>query len=60
MTGGVARPPEECERGSFSRQPEYLTLRLNYTGMFPAGERRTTALRPDARIMSIAVSSYVP
>lgn len=45
---------------SFSRQPEYLTLRLNYTGIFPAGERSTTALRPDAKIMSIAVSSYAP
>lgn len=45
---------------SFSRQPEYLTLRLNYTGIFPAGERSTTAMQPDAKIMSIAVSSYVP
>ena len=42
----------------FATQPEYLTLRLNYTGIFRDGERSTTEFEPDAKIMSIAVSSF--
>jgi hypothetical protein len=42
----------------FARQPDYLTLRLNYTGIFRDGARSTTEVGPDAKIMSIAVSSY--
>jgi hypothetical protein len=42
----------------FARQPEYLTLRLNYTGIFSDGKRSTTEFEPGAKIMSIAVSSY--
>jgi hypothetical protein len=42
----------------FARQPEYLALRLDYTGIFRDGVRTTTEFEPDAKIMSIAVSSH--
>lgn len=40
----------------FERQPSHLTFRLDYSGEFPEGARRTTRYAPDARIFSIAVS----
>ena len=40
----------------FARQPDYLTLRLDYTGIFRDGARTTTEFEPAAKIMSIAVS----
>jgi hypothetical protein len=42
---------------SFERQPTVLTLRLNYSGIFAAGSRRTTQYTPDAAILGIAVSA---
>lgn len=41
---------------TFARQPAWMTLRLDYSGIFPEGQRQTTEHRPDARIFSIAVS----
>ena len=41
----------------FERQPAYLTLRLDYTGISPEGQRRTTRFEPGAKIYSITVSS---
>lgn len=41
---------------TFERMPPRTTFRLDYSGDFAAGERRTTRYRPDARILSIAVS----
>lgn len=42
---------------TFARQPEGVTFRLDYTGIFPPGTRRTTRFEPGAKILSIAVSS---
>jgi hypothetical protein len=42
---------------SFTRQPRALEFRLDYTGLFTDGGRRTTRFEPGARILSIAVSS---
>jgi hypothetical protein len=42
---------------TFARQPEALTFRLDYTGVFASGARRTTRFEPDAKIWSIAISS---
>jgi hypothetical protein len=47
---------ESREFIDFERQPAFLTLRLDYTGVFAAGANRTTAYRPEAKILSIAVS----
>lgn len=41
----------------FANQPEYLTFRLDYTGIFRDGARTTTEFEPEAKIMSIAISS---
>ena len=41
---------------SFERQPPHLTFRLDYSGEFTEGARRTTRYAPDARIFSIVVS----
>jgi len=43
---------------TFEKQPSYLTLRLDYTGIFSAGSRQTTKFESDAKILSIAVSMY--
>lgn len=48
---------ESREYIEFERQPAYLTLRLNYTGIFSAGERTTMRFQPGAKILSITVSS---
>lgn len=41
----------------FEKQPAFLTLRLDYTGVFGEGSRTTRLYKPEARILSIAVSS---
>ena len=41
----------------FARQPKALTFRLDYTGIFESGTRRTTRFAPNAKIHSIAISS---
>jgi hypothetical protein len=42
---------------TFARQPRGMTFRLDYTGIFAAGTRRTTRFAPSAKILSIAISS---
>lgn len=42
---------------TFQRQPGAFALRIDYTGLFAAGARRTTHYRRGARILSIAISS---
>ena len=42
---------------TFEKQPTWLTLRLDYTGVFPSGSRKTTQYKPGARVLSISVSS---
>ena len=41
---------------TFEKQPAWLTFRLDYTGVFAPGSRRTTKYEPGARIHSISVS----
>lgn len=48
---------ESREYITFTRQPKAFTFRLNYTGIFPAGVRRTTRFGPDAKLWSISISS---
>jgi hypothetical protein len=48
---------ESREYITFARQPEALRFRLDYTGVFAPGARRTTRAEPDAKIWSIAISS---
>ena len=48
---------ESREYVTFSRQPPALTFRLDYTGIFSPGLRRTTSFAPGAKIWSIAISS---
>jgi hypothetical protein len=47
---------ESREFITFEHMPPRLTFRLDYSGEFADGERRTKRYRPDARIFSIAVS----
>ena len=59
---GVVREIVESEIESrqfvtFERQPSALRIRIDYSGLFAAGAWRTTRYRPDAKIMSIAISS---
>lgn len=42
---------------TFTRQPRAFTFRLDYTGIFTSGVRRTTRFEPDAKLWSIAISS---
>jgi hypothetical protein len=49
---------ESREYVTFARQPRTLTFRLNRTGMFEPGLRRTTAFASGATIWSIAISSH--
>src|SRR2546423_849096 len=44
---------ESREYITFEKQPSYLTLRLDDTGIFSADSRRTTKFEPDAKILSI-------
>ena len=47
---------ESREYVTFEKQPSWLTLRLNYTGVFADGSRRTTKYGSNARILSMAVT----
>jgi len=42
---------------TFARQPAAFDIRIDYSGVFAPGTRQTTRYRPDAKIMSIAISS---
>jgi len=42
---------------TFERQPQALTFRLDYSGIFADGARRTTRFSAGATILSIAISS---
>lgn len=46
---------ESREFIEFEKQPAFLTLRLDYTGLFPEGARTTREYEPDAKILSIAI-----
>jgi hypothetical protein len=48
---------ESREFISFESQPSYLTLRLDYTGLFPEGSQTTNEVRPGAKILSISMSA---
>jgi hypothetical protein len=48
---------ESREYVTFARQPAWLTFRLDYTGIFSPGLRRTTSFAPGGKIWSIAISS---
>jgi hypothetical protein len=48
---------ESREFVTFARQPAAFALRIDYSGLFAAGARQTTRYRPDAKIMSISISS---
>ena len=48
---------ESREFIDFEKQPAFLTLRLDYTGLFAEGANRTKEYKAEARILSIAVSS---
>jgi hypothetical protein len=48
---------ESREYVTFSRQPKALIFRLDYTGIFSPGRRRTASFAPGAKIHSIAISS---
>ncbi len=41
----------------FANQPDGMTLRLDYTGIFAPGENRTMRYKPAAKIFSIAIRS---
>jgi hypothetical protein len=47
---------ESREYVTFERQPDFLTLRLDYTGVFQNHSRETREYRPHAKILSMAVS----
>jgi hypothetical protein len=47
---------ESREYVEFDTQPSSLTFRLNYTGIFARGSRRTTRYETSAKILSIAVA----
>lgn len=46
---------ESREYIEFQNQPAHLLFRIDYTGIFADGSRRTTKYAPDGRIFSIAV-----
>lgn len=48
---------ESREYIEFQNNPEHLTFRIDYTGVFPEGSRETTQFNPQAKIHSITVSS---
>ena len=49
---------EQREYITFARRPAGLVFRIDYTGVFPAGASRTTTFDPNAKLLSIAVSSW--
>lgn len=40
----------------FARQPERITFRLDYTGIFDEGSRETRRVEPGGKIFSIAIA----
>jgi hypothetical protein len=46
---------ESREFIDFERQPAFLTIRLDYAGVFADGANRTKEYRPGAKILSIAL-----
>jgi hypothetical protein len=48
---------ESREYITFTRQPKGFTFRLDYTGIFPSGMRRTTRFEPNAKLWSISIST---
>jgi len=48
---------ESREFIEFERQPAFLTLRLDYTGVFSGDARATQEYKPGAKILSIAIAS---
>jgi hypothetical protein len=48
---------ESREFVEFANQPERLTIRLDYTGIFGADSAETTRFAPEAKILSIAIAS---
>jgi hypothetical protein len=57
VTEIVVSEIESREFITFERQPPALTFRLDYTGIFTDGARRTTRFSTGATILSIAISS---
>ena len=49
---------ESREFITFERQPDWLTLRLDYTGDFTTHPSRTTRFRPGAKIYALQISSH--
>ena len=47
---------ESREYVTFERQPDFLDLRLDHTGIFPEGSAESKSYAPEAKIFSIAVS----
>ncbi len=43
---------------TFERQPEGITFRLDYTGIFDDGARQTKRVQPDGKIFSISIARY--
>lgn len=43
---------------TFERQPVWMTLRLDYSGVFVAGSRETTEYKPEARVMSVSINRH--
>jgi hypothetical protein len=54
----VASEIESREFITFERQPSWLTLRLDYAGIFTGTARRTKYVRPDAKILGVLISLY--
>ena len=50
---------ESRQHVRFARQPEWLSIRIDYSGDFPEGSRSTTRYEPGARIMSFAIVERV-
>jgi hypothetical protein len=48
---------ESREYIEFERQPAWLTIRLDYVGVFPAGAGRTKEYRPGATILGLQIST---
>jgi hypothetical protein len=48
---------ESREFIAFAAQPSWLVFRLDYSGIFASGARRTKAFKGGARILAISVSS---
>lgn len=49
---------ESREFITFKRQPDWLTLRLDYAGIFSDHPSRTTRFQPGARILGLTISLH--